>query len=100
MEYVRLSGSHVRSSKSPQFGRLTFSVRGAHCEREAACGRNPHAIHASVGKLMRAGGLASCSSDIGIGARAFFGWATFSKLTAQNFNSGCLATRPIALIVK
>jgi hypothetical protein len=31
---------------------------------------------------------------------AFTGKGTFSTLTAQNFNSGCFATRPMALMVK
>jgi hypothetical protein len=47
----------------------------------------------------------SANSDTSFSGSSAFsprgcGSATFSRLTAQNFNSGCLATRPIALIVR
>src|SRR6516165_1353647 len=53
-------------------------------------------IHASAGS----GSSASSSTAMGSGARCTFGCSTFSRLTAQNFNSGCLATRPMAAIVR
>lgn len=48
---------------------------------------------------LRSGNQPSSISD-GNATRRCRGEATFSTLTAQNFNSGCLATRPIALIVR
>src|SRR5262245_1636730 len=79
---------------------LLFLRRPHDAERRATFSHQPTYSSAGSGSLWRSGLGAASSSGWATGDATLRGWGAFSTCTAQNFSSGCLATRPIALMVK